>query len=160
MLTILSHSNLNLLFHAHLSESKFYYGLRIANGTLGGSGTDDTGVHALLVGTSGATTKLYILGFFDKLKGGTCEDLIVEADSNLGDVQVVIFGNDKDWFHFTNDKWFVNYSIIYNLNGVDIASVRFPCYHWIGDSDSVSTTSATCNLSIAIAVTGKLLKLN
>ena len=134
------------------SESKFYYGLRIANGTLGGSGTDDTGVYALLVGTSGATTKLYILGYFGSLKGGTCEDLVVEADRDLGDVKVVIFGNEKNWFLPTNDQWFVNYSIVYNFNGVDKVGVQFPCYHWIGDNESISSTSATCNLLMAIVI--------
>ena len=56
-----------MFFILLFSESKFYYGLRIANGTLGGSGTNDTGVYALLGGTSGATTNLYNLGYFQCL---------------------------------------------------------------------------------------------
>ncbi len=130
-----------------LAASKFYYGIRIVNGTLGGSGTNDTGVYALLIGDKGATAKLYILSFLGSIEEETCKDLLVEADSDLGNIQVVIFGNEKNWFIPTNDHWFINYSIIYQYAGTSIMEeTKFPCYHWIGDNEAISTTSDTSKM--------------
>ncbi len=114
---------------------------------MSGSGTVDTGVYATLVGDEGATAKLYILGYFGSIEGGTSEDLLVEADADLGNIKIVIFGNEQNWFLPTNDFWFVNYSVIYRYRDTSIAEKKqFPCYHWIGDNEAIATTSATSKI--------------
>ena len=99
----------------------------------------------ILVGNQGATKKIYILkfgSFSPKIDGGTCDDLLVESDANLGDVQVVILGKEKNWFLPTN--WYVSYTSICHYNGGCVKQqVKFPCYHWIGDNEAISITSAT-----------------
>ena len=104
-------------------------------------------MYTILVGNQGATPKIYLLDYlsvFSSIEGGTCDDLLVESDANLGDVQVVILGNEENWFLPTNDYWYVNYTTIYHYNGGSVKQdVKFPCYHWIGDNEAISTTSAT-----------------
>ena len=128
------------------TETKFYYGVRIATGTVGGAGKKDKAVYIILVGNQGATKKIYLvpyLSIFSSIAGRTCDDLLVESDANLGDVQVVILGNEKNWF-IPNDNWYVNYISICHYDGGSVRQeVKFPCYHWIGDNEAISITSAT-----------------
>ena len=100
----------------------------------------------ILVGKQGATKKIYLLdhlSIFSSIKRGTCDDLLVRSNANLGDVQVVILGNEKSWF-IRHANWYVNYISICHYNGGSVRQeVKFPCYHWIGDNEAVSITSAT-----------------
>ena len=136
----------------YIIETKFYYGVRIATGNVGGAGTNDKGVYTILVGNQGATKKIYLLDYLSilsSIEGGTCDDLLVETDANLEDVQVVILGNEKNWFLPTNDYWYINYTTIYHYNeGSMKAEKKFPCYHWIGDNEAVSITSATSKTAL------------
>ena len=72
----------------------------------------------------------------------THEDILIEVDGNLGDIQVVIIGNEKSW----QRSWFIKYIEIYQHLFDKVKRVIFPCYHWIGSNDSVSITSSTSKL--------------
>ncbi len=120
------------------------------NGSMCAAGTSDRGMYVVLIGDKGATPRLGILSFFERIKKDTCEDLLVETESDLGEIQVVIFGNEKNWFLPINDLWFINYSTIYRYSGTSIKNeTTFPCYHWIGDDEAISTTSTTSKLHMS-----------
>ncbi len=68
------------------------------------------------------------------------EDLVVETSQDLGDVQVFIYGNDANYTGMFNNEWYVEFSVVYPLNSTG-KRTEFPCYHWIGDGETISTTS-------------------
>ena len=59
---------------------------------------------------------------------------------------VVVLGNDKSWLAPLGAPWYVNEVQVHNLQS-KIQEV-FPCYHWIGDGDSVSFTAHTSELHL------------
>lgn len=77
---------------------------------------------------------------------GTTENLIIESSGDLGTVLVVVLGNDKSWLAPLGAPWYVNEVQVHNLQS-KIQEV-FPCYHWIGDGDSVSFTAHTSELHL------------
>ena len=60
-----------------------------------------------------------------------CDDLIVESREDLGDVLVVVLGNNNEWFTNHGTPWYVKYVAVYMYS--DNKEVVFPCYHWIGE---------------------------
>ena len=129
-----------------LPGSKSYYGVRIVNGSQAASGTNDTGIHIILVGNNGCTEKIYLAGYWSVFGGvgsaSKYEDLVVQTDKKLRDVKVLLYGNDANWTGLFNNEWYVEFSVVYPLSSVG-KDVEFPCYHWIGDGETISTTSAT-----------------
>ena len=67
-------------------------------------------------------------------------DIVVKTQ-DLGAVQVFIYGNNKGFF-ITPDMWYVEFSVVYPLSSGG-KGIEFPCYHWIGDDETASATSAT-----------------
>jgi len=124
-------------------SSKIYYGVRIVSGDYENN-LSSGGIHLNLVGSTGATEKLKI---HTHIKVNTNLDVLIEADGKLGNVQVVIFEKSKGLFEH-NENWFINYSIVYTYPGNTTEEKLFPCYRWIGDGESMSTTSATSKLSL------------
>ncbi len=126
--------------------NKSYYGVRIVNGSQAASGTNDTGIHIILVGSNGCTEKLYLAGWCSVFGGvgsaSKYEDLVVQTDKDLGDVKVLLYGNDANFTGLFNNEWYVEFSVVYPLSSAG-KDVEFPCYHWIGDGETISTTSAT-----------------
>lgn len=121
---------------------KFYYGLRIVNGAMQAAGTTGADVFFDLVGSKSTTGKVSIYSYFTMTFSGisakTCNDMIVETDKDLGEVLVVLMGIDGGGLDTT---WFVDYAVVkYIAEGVE---AEFPCYHWIGKHQVVSTTSKT-----------------
>ncbi len=115
-----------------------------------GAGTCDRGIYVVLIGDKGATQKMGFIRLLEHIKKNTCEDLLVQTESDLGEIQVVIFGYEKNWFVTFKDLWFVNYSTIYQYSETSIKNeTTFPCYHWVGDDEVISTTSATSKLHMS-----------
>ena len=88
-------------------------------------------------------------GWLARLKGTfnvrSFDDFIIESDSDLGDIQVVIIGNEGSWLGGSS-AWYVDFTVVYNLK--NDSSEEFPCYHWIGSNgDEVSCTAHTSKKS-------------
>ena len=79
-------------------------------------------------------------GTFMPSFGGAIDDLIIEADGTLGDILVVEAVNESTFFD-NEDPWYVSLVTVYNFQSN--SSDDFPCYHWIGDGESVSFTART-----------------
>ena len=99
-----------------------------------------------LIGNKGQTSKVYLQNCLKVLVGhdidhDTTENLIVESSGDLGEVLVVVLGNDKSWLAPLGAPWFVNEVQVHNFQSK--VQERFPCYHWIGDRDEVSFTVHT-----------------
>ena len=128
------------------ADGKYYYGVSVVTGKQKGAGTSDTGVFVQLVGSKGQTKKVYLQNHLSVLLGrdideDTVENLIIESSGDLGEVLVVILGNDKSWLAPLGAPWFVNEVQVHNFQNE--IHERFPCYHWIGDGDEVSFTAHT-----------------
>ena len=108
------------------------------------AGTTGVDVFLILVGDKATTGKISIYGFLERLFGGitagTCEDLIIETNETLGTVLVVLLGIDGGESALDN-TWFVNHSVVKDL--ATEVEIQFPCYHWIGSNQVVSSTSET-----------------
>lgn len=72
-----------------------------------------------------------------------CDDLIVESSEDLGDILVVVLGNNNGWFTDQGTPWYVKYVRVYSDN----KEVVFPCYHWIGDEEHIHFTAYTSKSS-------------
>ena len=125
---------------------KYYYDVTIETGQQEGAGTSDTGVYIRLIGSNGRSSKVYLQSFLKVLTGKSInkdsrENLIIECDGDLGNILVVILGNDKSWLVIPGAPWYVNEVLVHNLQSK--TRVVFPCYHWIGDNDHVSFTAQT-----------------
>lgn len=108
------------------------------------AGTQGADVFITLVGSESTTGKVsiysYLRHLFGGIMSGTAEDLIIETEQSLGDIQVVLLGIDGgEWA--LDSTWFVKYTAVKDLGTG--AEVQFPCYHWIGKNQVISTTSKT-----------------
>ncbi len=114
--------------------------MRIVTGDMMGAGTDNKGVYITLVG-SYSTGKLYLLkDIMSQIKTGCHCDLVIETDKCLNDIQIVVYGNDKG-DDIIGNAWYVKYSNVYKMS--DKSEKRFPCAHWIGVGEMISTTANT-----------------
>ena len=129
----------------------FYYGLSIQTGKQLLAGTPDAGVYVVLVGSGGHTGKVYLQSAISKAMSkkyigrGACDNVVLnsKADHDLGEVMVVVLGIDKNRRHsILPDPWFVDGVAVFNFQTKKPMTI-FPCYHWIGNGDSVSFTAHT-----------------
>ncbi len=134
-----------------LAANKGYYGIRIVTGKQLSARMSDSGVYITLIGSKASSGKVYICKWLKIFSQSTSrqsyDDLLIETDQDLGEILVVILGNDEAWFcSGIGAPWFVDFVMIHNFQskGTD----EFPCYHWIGDGDSVSCTAHTSTSSV------------
>ena len=132
---------------------KYYYDLTIVTGQQEGAGTSDTGVFVRLIGSKGQSSKIYLQNFLKVLIGkGIKEDshdtLTIESSGDIGEILVVILGNDKCWLVTSGAPWYVNEVLVHNLQNKE--RKVFPCYHWIGDNDYISFTAQTGKITTAL----------
>ena len=129
-----------ILHQFFLIEGKFYYGVDIRTGNQREAGTLDTGVYFSLTGSKKSSGHIGF-SFFDSLRKKSSHDfVIVETDEDLGGVLVVEIGNTKNFFDLA-DAWFVDQTSVFLFEKEK--ELVFPCYHWIGNGDSVTTTAKT-----------------
>ena len=118
-------------------------------GSQKGAGTPDPGVYITLVGSNGHSGKLYLQSFLTVLlrkciDEGTSTNIVVESCGDLGQVLVVILGNDDGPLkNRLTDPWYVEDVGVYNYQSKQ--QEVFPCYHWIANGDCVSFTAHTSN---------------
>ena len=99
-----------------------------------GIGASDPNIHLELIGTKAMSGPVKVkTGWLGALRRPhrqqVCDDLIVESREDLGDVLVVVLGNNNEWFTDHGTPWYVKYVAVYSNN----KEVVFPCYHWIGE---------------------------
>ena len=120
-------------------------------GSQKGAGTPDPGVYITLVGSNGHSGKLYLQSFLGALlrkviHEGTSTNIVIESSGDLGQVLVVILGNDDSSLkNPLTDPWYVEDVGVYNYQSKQ--QEVFPCYHWIANGDSVSFTAHTSKSS-------------
>jgi len=120
-----------------------YYGVRIVTGVQRGIGASDPNIHLELIGSKAMTGAIKIkTGWLSALRRPhrrqVCDDLIVESAEDLGDILVVVLGNNNGWFTNHGSPWYVKYVTVYRDS-----EVVFPCYHWIGGSMHIHFTAHT-----------------
>ena len=134
----------SLLTHDSVG-THFYYGVRIVNGSEKLSGTPDTDIYLMLVGSKATTGRVSIVQGYLTASGTSTQsydDLVVETNKDLGEVLVVTLGNPRNWLISAGSSWFVDFVDVFNLQTKH--KQEFPCYHWIDDGDEISFTSKTC----------------
>lgn len=67
------------------------------------------------------------------------DDVIIDCEVNLGEVQVVVIGNDNHGIIVSDSNWYVDFSCVINLK--TNKERYFPCYHWIGPGEHFSNAS-------------------
>ena len=97
-------------------------------------------MYVVIVGSVASSSKVKVSGSFLPSFGGRCNDLIIEADGNLGDILVVEVVNEHTFFD-NKHPWYVSLVTVYNFQSN--SSENFPCYHWVGNEESVSFTAHT-----------------
>ena len=146
-----------ILLHFFLTtEGKYYYGVRIVTGhnvTCNATPFDvffSLG-HGTLKTESISLNRLQSLMTTSAFNKGTHVDMIVETDSDMGDVQVVGVGLKPGLiarFLLINHRWYVAFISIINFQKDEVEH-HFPCYHWLGYDDGELTVSAkTCKFLI------------
>lgn len=130
---ILTHNSL------YFAVDKGYYGVRVVIGKMLGAGNNYAAHEYIrLIGTKGASEKVYLTGSFEYIAAGTYLDLTIETKGSLGEIQVLTLGIEQR----IDDALFVDYSEVKDLScQADDKETRFPCYHWISGNQSVTTTS-------------------
>ena len=126
--------------------SEYCYDVTIVTGKQEGAGTFDTGVFIQLIGSKGQSKKVYVQSllkvlFGKRIREDSHDSLTIESGGDLGDILVVILGNDKSWMATYGAPWYVNEVVVNNLQNKE--QKTFPCYHWIGDGDQISFTAET-----------------
>lgn len=100
------------------------------------------GVYFSLTGSKRSSGRVSFKFPFDTVANVSSNDyMIVETDEDLGGVLVVELGNYKNILPFGADLWYVEKTGVFLFE--DEKSFEFPCYHWIGDDDFVTTTAQT-----------------
>ena len=113
-----------------------------------GIGASDPNIHLELIGTKAMSGPVKVkTGWLGALRRPhrrqVCDDLIVESSEDLGDILVVVLGNNNGWFTDQGTPWYVKYVRVYSDN----KEVVFPCYHWIGDEEHIHFTAHTSKSS-------------
>ena len=123
-------------------KDRFYYGVRIVTGYQEKAGTASQ-VYLELIGNEAQTGKIDIRDHWKLFESsdGTFDDYIIECDGDLGEVQLVTLGNNGYRSVSSEAGWYVDFSLVVNLQ-TEVEQI-FPCYHWIGDGDSFAN-SAHC----------------
>lgn len=136
----------------NLTAGKGCYGIRVVNGEMAEAGTSySASEYVRLVGDKAASEKIYLTGIFSRIGSKTYIDLLVKTDESLGEIQVVNLGIEGG---MGENAWFVQYSVVYNYDTAAGKESRFPCYHFLNEDESVSTTSTSGNLcEVAIVLT-------
>ena len=117
--------------------------MRIVTGSELGSGTPDSDVYFMLVGSKACTGRLPIISGWlsSAVKTQFYDDLLVESNLDLGEVLVVIIGNPANWLISTGSAWYVEFVDVSDQQTKQ--TVEFPCYHWINDGDDISFSAKT-----------------
>ncbi len=103
-------------------------------------------VYVTLIGNKAATKDLALRTGIEAIDKSTYLDLIIEAEEELDDVEVVLLGNTGKGMEL-GGAWLVDYTMIYNIT--NLAEKMFPCYHWVSNRDYVvSTTAKTSKLFV------------
>ena len=99
-------------------------------------------MYATLVGSKASTGKIPLAKWFSaKIATKSYLDLVIEVNTDLGEVLVVILGNPKNWLFSAGSAWFVDFVVV--IDQQTKREAEFPCYHWINDGDYISFTSKT-----------------
>ena len=111
----------------------------------------DNDLYVTLVGSKACTGKINISGFLSSpIATKSYVDLLIQCKSDLGEVLVVSLGNPKNWITMPGSEWFVDFVDI--IDQQTKKTVRFPCYHWIADGDSIGFTSKTGELTAEYSI--------
>ena len=110
-----------------------------------GGGAWDKEVYIRLIGSHAESGKVKLTDSQTTMEGSfrrkKYDDLVIESHADLGEVLVVIIGNEHKLLSFSNPRWYVDFVIVHNFQSK--ANEDFPCYHWIGPGDHVSCTAHT-----------------
>ena len=113
----------------------------ILTGSQPEAGTTDTGtVYFSLTGSKKSSGRIGFSFFEFRRKKSSHNYVIVETDEDLGGVLVVELGNTNNFLELA-DAWFVDQTSVFLFENEK--ELVFPCYHWIGNGDSVTTTAKT-----------------
>ena len=104
------------------------------------AGTSDSGVYFSLTGSKKSTGSIGFSFFDFRRNQGSHDHVIVETDEDLGEILVVELGNTKNFIDLA-DAWFVDKTAVFLFENE--TELVFPCYHWIGNGDSLTTTAKT-----------------
>ena len=138
-------------------EGRFYYGIRIVTGSQKGSSATTRDVFFSLTGTKSQSERISLglvqsLFAMDSFNKSTYDDMIIEADQNLGDVRIVGVGLRNDMISKIVDfvvdcHWYVEYVSIIDFQNKK-AETQFPCYHWLGYDNKEVTAVSTVGMYV------------
>ena len=118
----------------HPAANKSYYGVRIVTGKLDAILTGGRSMYITIIGSVASSSKMKVdVSFWG------FDDLIIEADGNLGNILVVEIADHHTW----HDKKPVHVSFVTVHDFQSDSCEDFPCYHWVGNEESVSFTAHT-----------------
>ena len=111
----------------------------ILTGNQPGAETVDAGVYFSLAGRKRSSKRIRFN--FVGAKKKSHEYIVVESDEDLGGVLVVELGNEEYFILDAADSWYVDQTSVFFFENE--SALVFPCYHWIGNGDSVTSTAKT-----------------
>ena len=108
----------------------------------------DSGVYFSLTGSKRSSDRIRFNFLGAKKKSH--EYVVVESDEDLGGVLVVELGNEKYLLLDSADSWYVDQTTVFLFESK--TKIVFPCYHWIGNGDSVTITAKTSKLKSVVTL--------
>ena len=94
-----------------------------------------------IIGSVASSGKVKVDGCFLRGHDGQgYDDLIIEADGNLGNILVVEVANEDKIFD-NELPWYVSLVTVHDFQNDSCED--FPSYHWVGNEESVSFTAHT-----------------
>ena len=120
-------------------DGQYYYGVRIVTGSPADSTVCDGDIEITLVGNEAVSSGNCVLSWLDtfRKKSRRYFDFILVCDGSLGEVLVVILHKNASLI----SQWYIDFVEVYNF---EPSQKRvFPCYFWIGNNDSIYSSSAT-----------------
>ena len=129
------------------SIDHYYYGVRILTGSQKDAGSDwRADIRVTLIGKLARSDGDELLGWWEILGSDNMQydDFILECNQSLGQVQVVTLENKAKG----NQSWYVDFVEVHDLETTE--EQVFPCYHWIGNEDSVTFSSSTGKRKIVL----------